>query len=227
MTSIVLKNGDCLELMKTVPDGSVDLTVTSPPYDNLRTYNGNNDQWGEHVWRDVISNLHRVTTDGGVVVWVVGDATMKGSETGTSFKQALYAKEVGFNLHDTMIYEKDNPPPVGGSNRYYQNFEYMFVWSKGTPKTFNPIMRTRKNKWNDKRTERFKGFTRDKDGNFKKKKVSLTGEVKVSNIFKYVVGGGNSVEVGTKHPAAFPDKKTGLNAYEKANETLEEILKSF
>jgi site-specific DNA-methyltransferase (adenine-specific) len=206
MTSIVLKNGDCLELMKTVPDGSVDLTVTSPPYDNLRTYNGNNDQWGEHVWRDVISNLHRVTTDGGVVVWVVGDATMKGSETGTSFKQALYAKEVGFNLHDTMIYEKDNPPPVGGSNRYYQNFEYMFVWSKGTPKTFNPIMRTRKNKWNDKRTERFKGFTRDKDGNFKKKKVSLTGEVKVSNIFKYVVGGGNSVEVGTKHPAAFPDK---------------------
>ena len=155
MTSIVLKNGDCLKLMKTVPDGSVDLTVTSPPYDNLRTYNGNNEQWGEHVWKDVIADLYRVTADGGVVVWVVGDATMKGSETGTSFKQALYAKEVGFNLHDTMIYEKDNPPPVGGSNRYYQNFEYMFVWSKGTPKTFNPIMRTRKNNEKTKKKKFF------------------------------------------------------------------------
>lgn len=198
--------GDCLEKMKDIPDSHVDLTVTSPPYDNLRDYNGNNDKWNKSVWKSVISGLYRVTKEGGVVVWVVGDATTKGSETGTSFEQALYAKEIGFNIHDTMIYEKDNPPPVGGSNRYYQKFEYMFVFSKGKPKTFNPIMRTRRNKWNDKRTERVKGFTRDKYGNFKEKKVSLTGEVKVSNIFKYVVGGGNSVEVGTKHPAAFPHK---------------------
>ena len=83
--------GDCLEVMRDIPDGSVDLTVTSPPYDNLRTYNGNNAQWGEHVWKGVIEELHRVTADGGVVVWVVGDATVKGSETGTSFKQALWA----------------------------------------------------------------------------------------------------------------------------------------
>ena len=89
----MLHLGDCLDVMQGIPDGSVDLTVTSPPYDNLRTYNGNNDQWCEHVWREVIADLYRVTADGGVVVWVVADATIKGSETGTSFKQALWATQ--------------------------------------------------------------------------------------------------------------------------------------
>jgi DNA modification methylase len=119
--------------MKEIPDGSVDLTVTSPPYDNLRTYNGNNDQWGEHIWKGVIEELHRVTADGGVVVWIVGDATIKGSETGTSFKQALWAMECGFNLHDTMIYSKPAIPYDPKCNRYWQEFEYMFVFSKGKP----------------------------------------------------------------------------------------------
>ena len=132
---IKLMHGDCLDCMGEMPDGSVDLTVTSPPYDNLRTYNGNNEQWGEHVWRDVISSLHRVTADGGVVVWVVGDATIKGSETGTSFKQALWAKECGFNLHDTMIWSKPTFSAVGAlKTRYASVFEYMFVFSKGRPK---------------------------------------------------------------------------------------------
>ena len=120
---IDLRQGDCLELLKDIPDGSVDLTVTSPPYDNLRTYNGNNDQWSADVWQKVIAELYRVTKDGGVVVWVVGDATIKGSETGTSFRQALYFKEIGFNLHDTMIYQKNNPMPYK-HNRYLPCFEY-------------------------------------------------------------------------------------------------------
>ena len=141
---IALMQGDCLARMKEIPDGSVDLTVTSPPYDNLRTYNGNNEQWGEHVWREVIHSLHRVTADGGVVVWVVGDATIKGSETGTSFKQALHAMECGFNLHDTMIWRKPNFANPAAT-RYHQVFEYMFVWSKGKPKVFNGI-KDRQNK---------------------------------------------------------------------------------
>lgn len=136
--------GDCLERMSEIPDGSVDLTVTSPPYDNLRTYNGNNDQWSEQVWRDVIQSLYRVTADGGVVVWVVGDATVKGSETGTSFKQALHAMECGFNLHDTMIWRKPNFANPAAT-RYHQVFEYMFIWSKGNPKSFNGI-KDRQNK---------------------------------------------------------------------------------
>ena len=140
MISLML--GDCLERMKEISDGSVDLTVTSPPYDNLRSYNGNNEQWGEHVWKAVLAELYRVTASGGVVVWVVGDATIKGSETGTSFKQALHAMECGFNLHDTMIYEKNSStyPASAKSKRYSQIFEYMFIFSKGKIKTTNPII---------------------------------------------------------------------------------------
>lgn len=121
-------------LREHVPDESIDLTVTSPPYDNLRTYNG-----FSFDFESLAHELYRVTKPGGIVVWVVGDATINGSETGTSFRQALYFKdEVGFRLHDTMIYQKKNPVPLP-SNRYNPCFEYMFVLSKGKPKTFNPI----------------------------------------------------------------------------------------
>jgi len=125
--------------------------------------------------------------------------------------------EAGFNLHDTMIYQKDNPPPVGGSNRYYQHFEYMFVLSKGKPATFSPITRERRNKWNDKRTTRVKGFNRDADGNFHKKEVSLTGDVKEGNIWKYTVSGGNSVGYGN-HPAIFPEKLASDHIVSWSNE---------
>ena len=137
---IVLKQGDCLELMKDIPDGSVDLTVTSPPYDNLRTYNGNIDQWNFEKFKAIAKELYRVTADGGVVVWIVGDATIKGSETGTSFRQALWFMDCGFNLHDTMIWEKPTFTATGSLTvRYAPVFEYMFVFSKGKPKTFNPM----------------------------------------------------------------------------------------
>jgi DNA modification methylase len=123
-----------------IPENSIDLTVTSPPYDNLRTYNGNNALWSESVWKSIIEELYNVTKPGGVVVWVVGDATIKGSETGTSFKQALWAKECGFKLHDTMIWEKTSVFAYDPKNlRYKSAFEYMFVWSKGKPNTYNEI----------------------------------------------------------------------------------------
>ena len=141
---IDLKCGDCLELMKTMKDNCIDLTVTSPPYDNLRTYKGNINQWNFDKFKEIAKELYRITAEGGVVVWVVGDATIKGSETGTSFKQALWFKECGFNLHDTMIYAKTNPIPQN-HNRYEQCFEYMFVFSKGKPNTFNPIKEPTKN----------------------------------------------------------------------------------
>ena len=195
-----LYNMNCEELMSMISDNYVDLTITSPPYDDIRSYNGYS-----FDYKPIIDDLYRITKNGGVVVWIVADQTIKGSETMSSFKQALYFREIGFNLHDTMIYHKENPVPVGGSNRYYQSFEYMFVFSKGKPKTFNPLMRERKNKYNDKRTERINYMNRDKDGNFTKKKhINLTGKVKLNNTWSYVVGGGNSVDYGIKHPAAFP-----------------------
>ena len=129
--------GDCLEVLKTFEDNSIDLTVTSPPYDNLRTYGGVIDGWSFEKFQGIARELYRVTKEGGVVVWIVADATIKGSETGTSFKQALYFMECGFNLHDTMIWEKTGMLPT--QDRYYNIFEYMFVLSKGRPKTMNFI----------------------------------------------------------------------------------------
>ena len=191
-----------IETMGKMPDNFIDLTVTSPPYDQLRTYNGYS-----FDFESVAKELYRVTKQGGVVVWVVGDATVDGSESGTSFKQALYFKEIGFNLHDTMIYMKDNPPPVGGKNRYYQAFEYMFILSKGSPKTFNPIVEERRNKWNDKRTVRTRPVTRNKAGVFTEKTVMMEGNVKIQNVWSYVVGGGSVSEemFAHEHPAIFPE----------------------
>jgi len=128
-------NENCLDTMKLMPDNFVDLTVTSPPYDNLRTYKG-----FEFDWQKAIKELYRTTKNGGVVVWIVGDATIKASETGTSFRQALYAIECGFKLHDTMIWNKGGFTAVGAlKTRYAQVFEYMFIFVKGKLKTFNPL----------------------------------------------------------------------------------------
>ena len=194
---INLMQGDCLERMKEIPDGSVDLTVTSPPYDNLRTYNGNNEQWGEHVWKAVIAELYRATAAGGVVVWIVGDATIKGSETGTSFKQALHAMECGFRLHDTMIYEKAQS--CFGSNKcYLQCFEYMFIFSRGAPKALN-FIRDRENvRGGVKESVASSGMNKDgKSGDRVYKTATHLGKRK--NIWKYGVGGGS-----VDHPAVFP-----------------------
>jgi len=125
---------NCVDTMARMDDNFIDLTVTSPPYDNLRTYNGYS-----FDFEKVAKELYRTTKEGGVVVWVVNDKTDKGSESGTSFRQALYFKEIGFNLHDTMIWIKDGGGAVGSNKCYTQNFEYMFVFSKGKINTTNLI----------------------------------------------------------------------------------------
>jgi len=125
---------DCLETMSRMPDSFIDLVVTSPPYDNLKTYKG-----FSFNFQRVAQELYRVLKTGGVLVWVVGDATVKGSETGTSFRQALHFISLGFNLHDTMIWKKSNVFNFGSNNCYRQSFEFMFVLSKKKPKTINLI----------------------------------------------------------------------------------------
>lgn len=190
-----IKCGDCVSLMKELPDSYIDLTVTSPPYDNLRTYKGYSFEF-----ESVAQELYRITKQGGVVVWVVGDATIKGSETGTSFKQALYFKEMGFNLHDTMIYRKINYMP-SNSNRYCQEFEYIFVFSKGSPKTFNPIKLPCKYAG----TETWGCRTvYNTDGTLIKRGKTKINDTKIKgNIFEYRVG--NTGHTKTNHPAVFPD----------------------
>jgi len=195
---IKIYNEDCLKTMARMPDNCIDLTVTSPPYDNLRTYNGEL-QWNETIWKAIIKDLFRVTKKGGVVVWVVNDATIKGSETGTSFKQALYFKEIGFNLHDTMIYLKPSFSAVGAlATRYAPVFEYMFVFSKGKIKTFNPI-KDRKNKCaGEVRT----GTIRQKDGTTKpmSKVITIAEYGQRFNVWKI------SSQKQEGHSAPFPEK---------------------
>ena len=191
--------GDSIEVLKTFPDESVDLTVTSPPYDNLRDYKGYS-----FDFEGIARELYRVTKDGGVVVWVVGDQTTNGSESGTSFKQALYFKEIGFNLHDTMIYEK-NGAPFPEVNRYYQCFEYMFVFSKGKPKTTN-LLRDRKNKWEGSFGKRSQRLT---DGTLQQKEAIKCEEYGVRfNFWRFNGGFGYTTqdEIAYQHPAMFPEK---------------------
>lgn len=201
-----IHNEDCLQTMGKMEDGFLDLTVTSPPYDTLRTYGNEIDKtWNELVWKPIIKELYRVTKEGGVVVWVVGDATVNGSETGTSFKQALYFIECNFKLHDTMIFEKhnfNNP----SSNRYHQMFEYMFVFSKGNPNTFNPI-KDKENKYAGQ-TAWGKNTSRQKDGSLKEKDKKVYADFGMrGNIWKYQVGKHpDEDEIAFEHPAIFPSK---------------------
>jgi DNA modification methylase len=185
-------HGDCSEIMAFMPSESVDLTVTSPPYDNLRSYNGYS-----FPFEEVAKHLYRVTKQGGIVVWVVGDATIKGDETGTSFKQALYFKEIGFNLHDTMIYQKASQPRQNKAKRYEQQFEYMFVFSKGKPNTFNMLTVPSKNA--GKKVNR---TCRDGGKDELQKSSSIVAENKRrDNIWFY---GSKKNETG--HPAIFPEQ---------------------
>lgn len=207
---------DCVEGLKLLKDESIDLTVTSPPYDNLRKYNGYS-----FDFESVAKELYRVTKLGGVVVWVVGDATVKGSETGTSFKQALYFKEIGFNLHDTMIYEKNSLPM--NHNRYEQEFEYMFIFSKGKPKTFNPIRIPCK--YPEKETARQNSKYSYTDEKMRKarsnKQRKPVGQNKIKgNIWRYTTGHNHSTKdsIAFKHPAIFPEQLANDHIISWSNE---------
>lgn len=201
-------NENCLETMKRMPNEFVDLTVTSPPYDNLRDYKG-------YIFdfEPIARELLRVTRTGGVVVWVVGDATIDGSETGTSFRQALYFKEIGFNLHDTMIYFK-GLSPYPGNVRYNQTFEYMFIFSKNAPKTFNPIQQEKLQYASAKKKS---GTYRQADGTLGKldkkaqERFERADRVKTKdadNVWYILSGSGKGTQdkIAFEHPATFPEE---------------------
>ena len=201
--TIELIQGDCIEEMTKMQQESIDLTVTSPPYDNLRTYEGSL-QWHEGIWKKVLKGLYRVTKKGGVVVWIVGDATINGSETGTSFKQALYAKEIGFNLHDTMIWQKPNYAPMYPSvKRYDLNYEFMFVFSKGQPASWNPI-KDKPKKESTKQRGKYKTSFAKPDGSRYEKESTSNNSVFSKRNAVWICPNGQKRGIG--HPAPFPEK---------------------
>jgi len=193
-------NENCLVTAARMPDGFIDLTVTSPPYDDMRSYKNKIDQtWGERVWKPIIDELFRITKEGGVVVWIVGDRKKFGSESGTSFAQALYFKAVGFNIHDTMIFRKLNGA-MGAHNEYLQEFEFMFVFSKGKIKTSNLIYDRKNVVHGDKSTPKKKS---NKTGSLSERhKINRKEYGRRKNIWDYAVGGRQ--EIG-RHPAPFPE----------------------
>lgn len=202
-------NENCLDTMGKMPDCFVDLVVTSPPYDNLRNYKGYSFEFEK-----IATELFRVTKQGGIVVWVVGDSTIDGSESGTSFMQALYFKKCGFRLHDTMIYRKLNPMPVK-SNRYLPCFEYMFVLSKGSPKTVNLLrersLATGKEKYTGTQQENGKFTDYGKVRNMERDRY---------NVWEYSVGSNQSTSdsIAFEHPAIFPEQLAADHIYSWSNE---------
>lgn len=201
MDKNVIIHGDSADVLQTFADDCIDLTITSPPYDDLRTYNGY-----AFDLCTIVPQLYRVTKPGGVVVWVVNDQTIDGDESGTSFSQALYFKSVGFRLHDTMIYMKSGPA-YPSQDKYYQVFEYMFIFSKGKPKTIN-LLQDRENRWYGEKWSKVRS-RRNKKGELKRDVWNNEEGGKYGvrfNIWQYAVGAGNhGDEMAHEHPAPFPE----------------------
>jgi len=204
-------NMNCIQGMAAMDAESVDLCVTSPPYDDLRTYNDSS-KWDFNVFKDVAQALTRVLKPGGVIMWNVNDATINGSETGSSFRQCLYfMDECGLKLHDTMIYQKTGTAFASGpkSVRYTQVFEYCFVLSKGKPKTIN-LIEDKKNKWAGIHSWG-NATSRTKTGEMKDpgKHSKPIKEFGVRNniwIIKNSGGFGQSSKEAYKHPATMPEE---------------------
>ncbi|MGB0948595.1 MAG: DNA-methyltransferase [Marinirhabdus sp.] len=193
-----ITEGNCANIMKGFDKNSIDLTLTSPPYDNLRAYKG-----FVFPFKEIAQQLYRVTKDGGIVVWVVNDATIKGSETGTSFEQALYFKKIGFNLHDTMIFQKTNPIPQIYRKRYNGMFEYMFVFSKGKVKTHNPLKVDCLHAGLQLNGTTYKNYSKGEQKRGKMAKPVKKQKIK-GNIWEYVVGKKAEDQKAKGHPAPFP-----------------------
>jgi site-specific DNA-methyltransferase (adenine-specific) len=192
-----LFHSDAVSFMKILPKESINLTVTSPPYDDLRTYKGYN-----FDFEGIADGLYRVTKQGGLVVWVVGDKIHKGNRSLTSFKQAIYFQEIGFNVHDVMIYKKKNTPFMR-SNAYTNCYEFMFVFAKGSPSTYNPIKEATVRQGYEKMPANKKA-----DG-VNNKVLSKLNDLKTrNNIWEYAVGlgGTTSDKIAFQHPAVFPEK---------------------
>lgn len=190
--------GNCVEVMKNFDDDIIDLTVTSPPYDDLRNYKG-----FVFPFEEIAKELYRITKPGGVVVWIVADATIEGSETGTSFKQALYFKEIGFNLHDTMIFKKKNPIPQIYRKRYNNEFEFMFVFSKGVVKTHNSILVDCMHAGLELNGTTYKNYSKNDQTREKLAKPVKDKKIK-GNIWEYVVGKKQEDQEAKGHSAPFP-----------------------
>lgn len=191
-------HADCCRLLTQFETDCIDFILTSPPYDNLRNYGGYS-----FNFTTLAQELYRILKDGGVMVWVIADATIQGSETGTSFRQALHFMDIGFNLHDTMIFKKRNPIPQIYRKRYINEFEYMFVFSKGTVKTHNSLMVPCIHAGLELGSTTYKNYS--KNSQIRTKLANPVKQEKIKgNVWEYVVGKNKEDQEAKGHPAPFP-----------------------
>ena len=186
---------DNVAVLSSLPAESVDLFVTSPPYDNLRKYGGQ--PWD---FKALAGEMTRTLKVGGVIVWNVSDSVVNGSESLTSMRQAIHFHDVlGLRVHDTQIYLKNSYVPKN-HNRYEQAWEYLFVFTKGKPKTFNPILVPCVTAG----SRRWRGAEKQNEATYSMKRVNKHTTVKTHkihpNVFAYDVG----KNAKTTHNAPFP-----------------------
>ncbi|GAB6742071.1 site-specific DNA-methyltransferase [Streptococcus uberis] len=198
--------GDSVEELKKIDDNSIDGVITSPPYDNLRSYEKESSEWNFEIFESIANELYRVMKEGSIMCWVVGDSVVNGAKTLTSYKQAIYFQSIGFNMYDVLIYQKTGSGPPH-KNRYFNSFEYIFVLSKGKPKTIN-LLKDKPNKW--------AGYTtygevtrREVDGRLTKKGKKIINQFGIrTNVWTYKNGKGQTTKdkIAHNHPAIFPEK---------------------
>ena len=194
--------GESVEFMRNnIPNNSIDMVLTSPPYDDLRDYDG-----FEFDYEMMLDEIYRVLKDGGVCVWVVGDSVIDRRKQLSPFKQATYANMIGLKLYDNIIYHKTTPSPPH-KDRYFNTYEYMFVFFKGDKPKCIKLLADRKNKT----AGRFTGSItrREQCGKLTRKDGVYIGNYGIrDNIWSYDVGNNKTTKdkFAYQHPAIFPEK---------------------
>jgi site-specific DNA-methyltransferase (adenine-specific) len=192
---------DCIVGMRKIPDGAIDLVVTSPPYDNLRDYNGYSVDLNETG-----KNIYRILKDGGVAVMVIQDQTKNFGKSLTSFRTIVdWCDNVGFKLFECVIYRKNGTEGAWWKNRFRVDHEYMPIFLKGEkPQYFNKDSLKVKSKHGGKIMTGF--ANRKTNGETGKSITKAINEMKCrGTVWDYLMAGDKD-PVKRKHPAPFPDK---------------------
>ena len=193
--------GDSAEVLKNFPDNSIDMVVTSPPYDGLRDYNG-----FSLDLHKIGKEIYRVLKDGGIAVMVIQDATKDFAKSLTSFRTIVdWCDNVGFRLFETVIYHKNGTEGAWWKQRFRVDHEYMPIFMKGKkPQYFNKEPLKIPSKHGGKVMSG--SGNRRTDGTLSETVRRPINTMKCrGTVWDYLMAGDKN-PLKRKHPAVFPDK---------------------
>ncbi len=193
--------GDCVEVLKSIPDNSIDLVVTSPPYDGIRKYNG-----FSFNLHSTGKELFRVLKDGGIIAMVIQDQTKNFGKSLTSFKTIIdWCENVGFKLFETIIYKKHGAEGAWWTKRFRVDHEYIPIFLKGErPAYFNKEPLKIPSKHGGKTMTGC--ATRLTNGKTLKSKRVFINPMKCRGTLWDYTTCGDGTRLKHQHPATFPDK---------------------